>query len=169
MVVVTVAVTVLVAGHSTPVARRHGATTSSRAARRPGRSGPTCRPSIRSCPDRRPVGKTKFAALGRHRQEVAGAEELGHELRRRLVVDTLGRTEVLVLAAVHDRDPVAERHGLVLVVRDVRKVMPTSRWMRFSSTCMVLRIFASRAPIGSSSNRTFGWFTSARASATRCC
>ena len=48
-------------------------------------------------------------------------------------------------------------------------VMPTSSWIRFSSSCICLRSFRSSAPSGSSSRRTRGWFTSARPSATRCC
>ena len=48
-------------------------------------------------------------------------------------------------------------------------VMPTSRWIVLSSTCIALRSFRSSAPSGSSSSSTFGFITSARASATRCC
>ena len=47
--------------------------------------------------------------------------------------------------------------------------MPTSRWMRLSSTCICLRSFRSSAPSGSSSSSTTGRLISARASATRCC
>jgi hypothetical protein len=47
-------------------------------------------------------------------------------------------------------------------------VIPTSRWMPFSSTCICLRSFWSSAPSGSSSSSTEGRLTSARASATRC-
>ena len=46
-------------------------------------------------------------------------------------------------------------------------VMPTSRWIRLSSTCICLRSFRSSAPSGSSSSSTDGRLTSARASATR--
>ena len=49
-----------------------------------------------------------------------------------------------------------------------RNVIPTSRWMPLSSTCICLRSFRSSAPSGSSSSSTAGRFTSARASATRC-
>ena len=48
-------------------------------------------------------------------------------------------------------------------------VMPTSCWIRLSSSCIFLRSFRSRAPSGSSSSSTLGWLTRARASATRCC
>ena len=47
--------------------------------------------------------------------------------------------------------------------------MPTSCWMRLSSTCSCLRSLRSSAPSGSSSSSTAGRLTSARASATRCC
>ena len=49
-----------------------------------------------------------------------------------------------------------------------RNVIPTSRWMPLSSTCICLRSLRSSAPSGSSSSSTAGRFTSARASATRC-
>ncbi len=48
-------------------------------------------------------------------------------------------------------------------------VIPTSVWMRLSSSCIARRSFRSRAPSGSSSSSTSGLLISARASATRCC
>src|SRR6266545_4860907 len=48
-------------------------------------------------------------------------------------------------------------------------VIPTSCWIDFSSSCICLRSLRSSAPSGSSSSSTCGLFTSARASATRCC
>src|SRR5215831_3325783 len=47
--------------------------------------------------------------------------------------------------------------------------MPTSRWIRLSSTCICSRKFLSSAPSGSSSSSTSGLNTRPRASATRCC
>ena len=49
------------------------------------------------------------------------------------------------------------------------KVMPTSVWMRLSSSCIWRRSLRSRAPSGSSRSSTWGWLISARATATRCC
>ena len=49
------------------------------------------------------------------------------------------------------------------------KVIPTSAWMRLSSIWSWRRSLRSRAPSGSSRSSTLGRFTSARASATRCC
>ena len=46
-------------------------------------------------------------------------------------------------------------------------VMPTSRWICFSSICICLRSCRSSAPSGSSSSRSAGRLTSARARATR--
>ncbi len=46
-------------------------------------------------------------------------------------------------------------------------VMPTSRWIALSSTCISSRNLRSRAPSGSSRSSTLGWLTSARARATR--
>ena len=48
------------------------------------------------------------------------------------------------------------------------KVIPTSRWICLSSTCICSRSLRSSAPSGSSSSSTAGSTTSARASATRC-
>ena len=47
--------------------------------------------------------------------------------------------------------------------------MPTSRWMRLSSTCIAWRSLRSSAPSGSSSRSALGRLTRARARATRCC
>jgi hypothetical protein len=47
------------------------------------------------------------------------ADELGHEERRGLVVDVLGRAELLDHAVVHHDDLVAHLHGLELVVGDI--------------------------------------------------
>ena len=47
------------------------------------------------------------------------------------------------------------------------KVMPSERCSSLSSTCICCRSLRSRAPSGSSSSRTFGCTTSARARATR--
>ena len=49
------------------------------------------------------------------------------------------------------------------------KVMPTSVWIRLSSSCMARRSLRSSAPSGSSSSSTWGLLIRARASATRCC
>ena len=46
-------------------------------------------------------------------------------------------------------------------------VRPTRCWIAFSSICISWRSLRSSAPSGSSSSRTAGWLTSARASATR--
>ena len=48
----------------------------------------------------------------RNRQEVAGAEELSHELGSGLVVDPLRFTEVLVATAVHDGQSITTIEGL---------------------------------------------------------
>ena len=47
--------------------------------------------------------------------------------------------------------------------------IPTSRCSDFNSTCICRRKFASSAESGSSSSSSRGRFTSARASAIRCC
>ena len=48
-------------------------------------------------------------------------------------------------------------------------VIPTSTWMRLSSSCRLRRSLRSSAPSGSSRSSTVGRLTRARASATRCC
>ena len=49
------------------------------------------------------------------------AHESGHERVHRVLVDLLRRTELAHAAALHHRDPVAEPHGLGLVVRHVER------------------------------------------------
>ena len=68
-----------------------------------------------------PSGKWSSITVGCHRQEVARAQELGHELRRRLVVDALRIAQIFVAPRVHDGEAVTESHGLVLVVGDVEE------------------------------------------------
>src|SRR5262249_56948593 len=51
-------------------------------------------------------------------------DEPGHERVRRLLVDRVGVADLLEAAAVHDRDPVAHRHRLDLVVRHVDRGRP---------------------------------------------
>ncbi len=50
--------------------------------------------------------------------QVRDAEEVGHEQRRRLLVDLARRSRLLDVAAAHHGDPVAHRQRLLLVVRD---------------------------------------------------
>jgi hypothetical protein len=54
-------------------------------------------------------------------QEVhgGGADEVRDEERRRMVVDVLGRAELLDHSVVHHHDLVAHLHGFELVVGDV--------------------------------------------------
>jgi hypothetical protein len=47
------------------------------------------------------------------------ADEIGHEHRRRLVIDVLRRAELLDHAMVHDHDLVAHLHGFQLVMGDI--------------------------------------------------
>lgn len=50
-------------------------------------------------------------------EEVGFADELGHEPRRRMVVDLVGRIDLLEVPGVEDPDPVGQRERLLLVVR----------------------------------------------------
>ncbi len=58
-------------------------------------------------------------ALGTTSQQVAGAQEPGHEPGRRTLIQLLGRRQLLISTAVHDRHPVGHGHGLFLVVGHV--------------------------------------------------
>ena len=71
----------------------------------------------------RPLGDPEVAAiavlpLGCGRDQVGDAEEVGDEERLRVLVDRLRRACLLDMAVVHDRDAVAHRQRLFLVVRD---------------------------------------------------
>ena len=59
------------------------------------------------------------AVLDDGRQQVGDADEAGHERLRRVLVDLLGRAQLLDHAVVHDGDPVGHRERLLLVVRHV--------------------------------------------------
>src|SRR5581483_9823082 len=74
----------------------------------PGRGGPEGEAVVR------PEGPAVAAAL----EEVARADELRREAGGRLLVDVLGRAHLLDPAVVQDRDPVAHRERLLLVMRD---------------------------------------------------
>ena len=49
------------------------------------------------------------------------ADEARHEQVRRMVEHVLRRADLLDVAVLHDDDPVAQRHGLRLVVGDVHE------------------------------------------------
>ena len=57
--------------------------------------------------------------LRRHEVHRRRADETRHEQVRGLVVELRGRADLLQRAGPHDRDAVAQRHGLGLVVGDV--------------------------------------------------
>ena len=60
--------------------------------------------------------EVSFATLDLCRQQVGHADEPGDELRLGLVVDLLGRADLLDPALAHHRDPVAHRERLFLIV-----------------------------------------------------
>src|SRR5690242_4083349 len=47
------------------------------------------------------------------------ADEVGDKQARRVIINFLGRADLLDLAAIHDGDPVSHRHRLELVVRHI--------------------------------------------------
>ena len=107
----------------------------------------------------------------RHRGEghqVRHAEEVGHEGRRRFLVQVLRRPDLLdppaFITAMRSHMVSASSWSCVTNTN----VMPTAAAAP-SARSERLRSFASRAPSGSSSSSTAGSSTSARASATRCC
>ena len=53
------------------------------------------------------------------RQQVADAQEAGHEARARALVEALRVGQLLVAALVHDGDAIGHRHRLFLVVGHV--------------------------------------------------
>ena len=57
-------------------------------------------------------------AVGRTRDPVGEADELGHEARLRSVVELRRSGDLLEAAGRHDADPIAHRQGLLLVVGD---------------------------------------------------
>ena len=60
-------------------------------------------------------------------EQVGRADEVGDEPGRRALVELLGRPELLDLARVHHRDPVAHRERLLLIVGHVHEGDPDLR------------------------------------------
>ena len=114
-------------------------------------------------------------------QEIAGAardlglddvrrpDEPGDESRGRSLVDVFGVADLLDLALRHHRDAVAHHERLFLVVRDVDERDADLALDAHQLELHLLAELEVEAPSGSSSSSTAGSFTSARASATRCC
>ena len=76
--------------------------------------------AVATAPDREAVAGHGCPARLFHapRQEIAGADEVGHELVGRLAVDLKRRADLLDLGVAHDDDQVGHGHGLALVVGD---------------------------------------------------
>ena len=79
------------------------------------------------------------------------------------------RAELDDAAGVHDRDPVRHRHRLFLIVRDVDEGDADLAVDADQFELHLLAHLQVESPSGSSSRRTRGRLTSARARATRCC
>ena len=76
------------------------------------------------------------------------------------VVELLGRRHLLQLAHVHDRDAIAHRHRLDLVVRDVDRRDADAALSSFEISARIwTRSFASRLDSGSSIRNAAGWRT----------
>ena len=54
-------------------------------------------------------------------EQIAGADEIGHKARARIVVDLSRRSDLLDPSVVHDGDAVSNRHRLFLIVRDEQR------------------------------------------------
>ena len=83
------------------------------------RRGPRSARSGRGSWSRRRASRRHSApsgAVGVRRQQVADAEEAGHEPRARALVQARRVAELLVPAVVHDRDAIGHRHRFFLVV-----------------------------------------------------
>ena len=115
------------------------------------------------------VAATPSSSLGNGRpQHVRGADEAGDERRGRVVVDLARASPAcsmrpLLNTAMRLLIDSASSWSWVTNTN----VMPTSRWIVLSSTCISSRSLRSSAPSGSSSSSTLGRLTRARARATR--
>ena len=83
--------------------------------------------------DRDPLRPDADAASVAH-EDVRDADEAGDELRQRALVDLYGRADLLDPARVEDREPVAHRQRLLLVVRDVEERDPELALERLQET-----------------------------------
>ena len=137
--------------------------------RRTSHAGPSTPSASTAIRDRRAATLDALgASLDLDRHHVGVPDEPRDERRRRSPIDLVRLTDLLDTALVEDDDAVRERQRLTLVVGHVHERAPVSRCTRRSSTSISRRIFRSSADSGSSSRSTFGRFTNARASATRC-
>ena len=66
-------------------------------------------------------GEAAAVGAAAHQVHRRRADEAGDEGRRRLVVDLVGRADLLDAAGVHDDHPLGQRHRLDLVVGDVER------------------------------------------------
>jgi hypothetical protein len=95
-------------------------------------------------------------------------DEAGNEQIGRAVIEVERAADLFDAAAIHDDEPVGQRHGLDLVVRDVDEVAPRRWCSGLISARMATRSLASRLESGSSNRNTFGGSrTMARPMATR--
>ena len=134
-----------------------------------------CRCARRAAPARRAScvpssSRTAAGAVDRAGEQVRDPEEARDERRRRAARRARSACpscsiRPAFMIAIWSAIVIASSWSCVTWTN----VIPTSCWMRFSSSCISLRSFRSSAPSGSSSSSTRGRLTSARASATRCC
>ena len=75
----------------------------------------------------RAVAEDDGATLGavfhaaRNKVHRRGADKARDEQRRRLIVDILGRTDLLDAAVMHQHNPIGQRHRFHLIVRDINR------------------------------------------------
>ena len=124
------------------------------------------------CSDRAERGTARIATspaveVGLDEIHRRRADEPGDEEVARLLVENLRRVDLEDVAVSHHGDPLAERHRLDLVVRDVDR-RDAERWCSCASDArMPTRSFASRFDSGSSMRNACGSRTIARPIATR--
>ena len=114
----------------------------------------------------RPTLVEQLAAQEVHRRR---AEESGHEPVRGMVVDLERAAALLDHAVLHHHDPIAQRHRLFLIVRDVDRGASEPQVQPLDLGAHARRA-ASRpgSDSGSSNRKRCGSRTIARPSATRC-
>ena len=83
-----------------------------------------------------------FSAVAFHKpgvEQVRHAQEAGHELRRRVLVQVSRVAQLLDVAGAHHRDPIGHGHRLVLVVGDVDE---GDAYLRLDALELELHLFA---------------------------
>jgi hypothetical protein len=115
------------------------------------------------------AARTRTARYDVDLHEVGDTQEVGHVGVGRLLVDLVRGADLHDPPVAHDRQPVGHGQPLFLVVRDVQERDPDLLLQRLEFDLERAAQLGVEGAEWLAEQRTDGWSTRARASATRCC